>query len=199
MAKMLRFKTVDAYIKSEKVWQDELIQLRKILNSTPLVEEVKWGAPTYTHKGKNVVGLAAFKDYFGIWFHQGVFLTDKNNVLINCQEGKTRGLRQWRMAGKKEIKPRIIKSYVMEAIGLVEQGKSIKPQRGKPVVIPPQLKAALETNNKPATAFEALTLGKKREYTEYIADAKREETKLKRLDKILPMIESGVGLNDKYR
>ncbi len=91
-----RHKTVDDYIEAAEPWQDELIRLRKILRSTDLEETVKWGAPCYTHDGKNVVGMASFKSYVGLWFHQGALLGDKKKVLINAQEGKTKALRQWR-------------------------------------------------------------------------------------------------------
>ena len=186
---MKRFKTVDAYIDNAENWRDELVKLRDILTSMDgLVEEVKWGAPCYTVDGKNVVGIGAFKSYFGLWFHQGVFLKDKDNVLLNCQEGKTKALRQWRMSNIKDIKVRQVKSYLKEAIELARQGKEIKPDRSKPVVVPPQLKEALSKNKKAGASFKNLTKGLQREYADYISEAKREETKIKRLTKIIPMI-----------
>ena len=196
---MKRYKTVDEYIVGVGMWQDELVQLRKILNSTPLEETVKWGGPCYTYNGKNVVGLGAFKSYFGLWFHQGALLEDTGNHLMNCQDGKTKALRQWRMNSKKDISTRTIKAYVKEAIQLQEAGKEIKPDRSKPVVVPPQLKKALAGNKKAQSSFKVLTKGKQREYADYIAEAKREETKATRIKKILPMISAGKGLNDKYR
>ena len=88
---MQRFKSVDAYMESLEFWQSEVSKLRDILLSTELVEDVKWGMPCYTINGKNVVGLAAFKDYFGLWFHQGVFMSDPAQVLLNPQEGEDPG------------------------------------------------------------------------------------------------------------
>ncbi len=196
---MRRHKTVDDYIESSVAWRDELTRLRKILNSTKLVETVKWGGPCYTHDGKNVVGLGAFKSYFGLWFHQGALLADKKGVLINCQEGKTKALRQWRMTDKSEIDARTVKAYVRESIKNQEKGAEIKPARNKPLTVPIQLERALAKHRRAGTSFKGLTKGRQREYADYIADAKREETKLKRLDKIIPMIEAGQGLNDKYR
>ena len=179
-------------------WSAELARLRAILQETPLEETIKWGAPCYTANGKNVVGMAAFKAYFGLWFHQGALLADEAGVLINAQEGKTKALRQWRFASAKEIKPRIIKRYVREAIALAAEGRSIKPERQKPLSIPAELSDALARSKKSSTAFASLSKGKQREYADYIAEAKREETKLKRVDKILPMIAAGQGLHDKY-
>lgn len=196
---MHRFKTVDEFIDSFTDWRDCLIQLRKILNSTALDETVKWGAPCYTYQGKNVVGIGAFKSYCGLWFFQGALLADKANVLLNAQEGKTKAMRQWRFENKKEIKTRAIKEYVKEAISLVQKGKEIKPQRGQAIAIPPEMHNAFQANPKAHICFKELTPGKQREYAEYIADCKREATKAKRLEKILPMILSKQGLNDKYR
>lgn len=123
---MQRAESVDAYINQSAQWHDELKLLRRILRSTSLKEEIKWGAPRYTHNGKNVIGVGAFKSYFGLWFHQGALLKDDNNVLINAQEGKTKALRQWRMTSASEIKAAIIKRYVKEAIAHTDAGREIK-------------------------------------------------------------------------
>ena len=196
---MKRYKTVDEYIANAKQWQDELRTLRRILGSTELQEEIKWGAPCYTHDGKNVVGIGGFKSYFGLWFHQGVLLEDKHNVLINAQEGRTKALRQWRMQSANEIKAAAIKAYVKEAIQLEKAGKGIAADRGKPIIVPPELRKALQKRKAVGKKFAELTPGRQREYADYISAAKREETKLSRIEKILPMISAGKGLNDKYR
>ena len=94
----------------------------------------------------------------------------------------------------------IVLTYIKEAIANQKAGKEIKPQRkGKTVAIPEFLKNALTTNNELNIAFKALTPGKQREYCEHISTAKREATKLSRLEKIKPMIINGVGLHDKYK
>jgi len=196
---MKRHKTVDDYINASEQWGSELARIRRILKATELTEDVKWGGPCYTFDGKNVVGMAGFKSYFGLWFHQGALLKDDQKVLINAQEGTTKALRQWRMQSAKEIKPAIIKRYVKEAIQLVKDGKSIGLAKKKPVAVPPELKKAIGKTKIAQKKFAELTPGKQREYAEYIATAKREDTKKKRLQKVLPMIKSGKGLHDKYR
>ena len=158
----MRAKSVDAYIDGTGKWQAELRQLRDILRTTPLVEEIKLGGPCYTYRGKNVVGLAAFKNWFCLWFHLGALLADRDGVLVNAQDGKTRALRQWRMTSATEIRPSAIRHCVREAIELVEAGKQ-------------------------------------REFADHISSARREATKTSRIEKILPMIAAGIGLNDKYR
>jgi len=196
---MQSFKTVDEFISQAKQWKEELMQLREILRETKLTEGIKWGAPIYTYKGKNVVGMAGFKSYVGLWFHQGVLLKDPKKKLINAQEGVTKALRQWRMASGKEIDARAIKVYVKEAIGHVEDGKEIKPLPRKKTAIPKELAAALKKNPAAGKAFKLLAPFKQREYSEYIAEAARPETKEKRIGKILPLVQKGMGLNDKYR
>ena len=196
---MKRSKTVDEYIAGAPQWQEEIKTLRQILQSTELTEEVKWGAPCYTYNGQNVVGLASYKSYFGLWFLQGALLEDPRGVLINAQEGTTKALRQWRMTSAKEIKARTIKAYVREAIQLVRDGRRIGPQKKKPLVVPPELKRALSKNNKAKLAFTELRLGLQREYTDYIAGAKRDDTRQRRIEKIIPLIVEKKGLHDKYR
>lgn len=189
---------VDAYIARHAAWSDGLTALRSILTSTELDETIKWGAPCYTFGGTNVVGLGAFRSYFGLWFHQGALLADRRGVLINAQEGKTKALRQWRFTSADEIRPRLVRGYVVEAIELAREGRSVAPARPSRLVLPPELERALSEHDARA-AFDALSPGRRREYARYITEARRDSTKASRIEKILPMIEAGVGLNDRYR
>ena len=192
-------KTVDIYIETAKQWQAELKTLRKIILTTNLEETVKWGMPYYCLSGKNIVGMVSFKSYFGLWFTQGAFLKDEAGVLLNAKEGKTRGLRQWRMNSKNEINSKLIKSYVMEAIEITKAGKVIKPVRNKAFQVPSELELEMDNNPALKASFDNLSQFQKREYSDHINSAKRDETKARRLVKIIPMILSGAGLNDKYR
>lgn len=171
--------------------------LRETLLSTELEECVKWGAPCYTIGGKNVIGVAAFKSYVGLWFHQGVFLKDERQVLVNAQQS-TKALRQWRFSSVEEIDSKLVLQYIKEAIANEKAGMKVKAQR-KPLIVPSELQKQLDSSSSLANCYGALSHSSKREYAEYITEAKREETKLKRLDKIIPMILKGSGLNDKYR
>lgn len=193
---MMRAKTVDEYI-ARSAWRNELERLRAIILKTGLEETIKWGAPCYCLKGKNVVGMASFKRYFGLWFHQGVFLSDKQNVLISASEN-TRGLRQWKFNCMDEIDDQSVQAYVHEAILNENAGKSIVVKR-KILTMPTELEKILAQNKDLHNSFYALTPGKQREYANYIADAKQEKTKISRIEKSIPMIMSGVGLNDRYK
>lgn len=191
---------VDEYIAKKEKWKTELDLLRTVFNDLPVDETIKWGAPTYVYYGKNIVGLAGFKNYCGLWFFQGALLKDKNKVFINAQEGKTKAMLQWRFHSLEEIDTELITAYVLEAIENVKEGKEIKPNRTKKeLIIPVEFETEISSNKELKKQFEALTNGKQREYADYISEAKRAATKLKRLEKIIPMIISGVGLHDKYK
>jgi uncharacterized protein YdeI (YjbR/CyaY-like superfamily) len=191
-------KTVEEFISGHPEWKRELALLREIMNRTEMEETIKWGIPVYTIKGKNVLGIGAFKAYAGIWFYQGVFLKDDNSLLLNAQEGKTKAMRQWRFASFEEMDTVLIEQYVAEAISNQKAGKEIKPEK-KPLIIPDHLAEELSRNISLSEAFDTLSLTLKREYAEYIMEAKRETTKLTRMEKITPMILQQIGLNDKYR
>ena len=198
---MKRASKVDDYIAGAGGWQEALILLRQIFQSTELKETVKWGMPVYTMNNKNVAGFSSFKSWTGIWFYQGVFLKDPAGVLINAQEGTTRGLRQWRFTSAREIKDQkeTILAYIKEAIRNQEQGKEIRPDRKKALEIPRELELAFSKDPALKDSFDALSPYRKKEYAEHVASAKRDETRQKRLELIIPMILDGIGLSDKYR
>lgn len=179
-------------------WVDELMQLREIILMTGLMEEIKWGGPVYTSDGKNVLAIGAFKNFFTIWFHQGVFLKDPEKVLVSASEG-TKALRQWRFSSKKEIKPALVKKYILEAIENQKSGKEIKPERKPAIDMPLEYVAVFKKDKSLKECFQKLTPGKQREYLEHVALAKTEETRQRRVEKSIPLIKQGVGINDKYK
>ena len=197
---MKKVYSVEEYIENNAHFAEALTLLRAIINTTVLEETVKWNAPVYALNGKNVVGLGAFKNHFGIWFFNGVFLKDEQQLLVNAQENKTKALRQMRFESIETIDKAIVLAYVKEAIENQKLGKEIKPDRSKKeTIIPEALNTTLEKDHALKTAFSALTPSKQREYCEHIASAKRDATKLSRLEKIKPMILQNKGLNDKYK
>ena len=109
------------------------------------MEELKWGTPHYTIDKKIVIGFAGFKQYFGLWFHNGVFLKDEANVLHNTQEGTTKGLRQWRFNSIDEIDADLSLAYAEEAIQNQKDGKEIKPEK-KNIQWSEELKEALASD-----------------------------------------------------
>ena len=179
-------------------WEEELLQLKSIIDKTELTETTKWGGPVYVYEKKNVVGIGGFKDYFTIWFFNGVFLKDEKKKLINAQEDRTKSLRQWRFTSKEEINEKEILEYIAEAIENEKQGKIIKPSK-KEAIISELLEKEMIQNPALATAFQKFSPYKQYEFLEYIESAKQEKTKLARIEKVISMILENIGLNDKYR
>lgn len=193
-------KSVDEYIERFPKWEEQLTQLRQMLLSTGLEETLKWGAPAYMINGKNVVGMSGFKNHYGLWFFQGALLKENTALLVNAQEEKTKAMRQMRFEESDEPDTETIRKYVLEAIQNQREGKEIKADRSeKTLDMPADLAAALTNDTALRESFEKLTPGKQREYASHISEAKREATRLARLEKILPMIKEGKGLYDKYK
>jgi uncharacterized protein YdeI (YjbR/CyaY-like superfamily) len=193
-------KSADEFILSNPNWEEALILLRDIFLSARLDETIKWGVPVYTFEGKNVAGMACFKSYLGIWFYQGALLTDKARKLVNAQEKITKALRQWRFSSIDEViaEAETISNYVEESIENVRNGIEIKPEKDIPLQLPEVLADILKNEPSLRENFDALTLSKRRDFAEYINSAKRIETKMARMEKIIPMIRRREGLNDKY-
>jgi uncharacterized protein YdeI (YjbR/CyaY-like superfamily) len=180
-------------------WAEELEILASVIRKAPLDITIKWGSEVFTFRGKNVISYGGFKNYFALWFYNGVFLKDPYEVLINAQEGKTKSLRQWRFTSANEIDERRILEYIEEAIEIEKKGLKIQPDRFRTVTIPDWFSQVIEADDDLKAAFEKLTPGRQIEYILFLEEAKQESTKMKRLMKISPMILKGSGLNDKYR
>ena len=192
---------VRAYYDQDHHYAKDIAQLRAIALSTEVEETYKWQFPTYTIAGKNVFAICRFKSHFGIWFFNGVFLSDSLKVLENAQEGKTMAMRHWKFTQSDQLNESSVLQYMQEAIANQKQGKVWTPPKKEPKVapVPAILKDAMEKDPSLKQAFDELSSYKQKEYKEYILEAKQEKTKLKRLNSILPMIISGKGLNDRYR
>lgn len=198
---MLKFEKVEAYYRHEHSFKPAINMLRDVVKKTALVETYKWNFPTYMLNEKNVLAICRFKHHFAIWFFNGVLLKDTDQVLENAQEGKTMAMRHWKFTSQEEINKSVLLSYINEAIEIETKGrKSIKK-----VVVVKKLKTSkilmdtLGKNEVLKEAFTALSPYKQKEYTAYITSAKRDKTKATRLEKIIPLIIKGLGLNDKYR
>ncbi|MFP4471354.1 MAG: YdeI/OmpD-associated family protein [Bacteroidales bacterium] len=191
-------KTVNEFISNHEEWKDILEKLREIMLSMGMEETVKWGIPVYMVKKKNVVGIGAFKSYAGLWFYQGALLDDPENVLINAQEEKTRAMRQWRFTSVEEIDEKLIRAYTEEAIENARAGREIKPER-REFEIPKELQQVLDEDEDLRKNYNTMTYSHRREFAEYISEAKRPDTRQRRLHKIMPMIMKRLGMYDRFK
>ena len=180
-------------------WTDAEEFMQQLIVKTNLDKAIKWGMEVYTFNNKNVIGWGGFKNFFSLWFYNGVFLSDPENVLVNASDGKTKSMRQWRFTNVDDMDEKKILAYINESIQTIKDGKEIKPdafEAKKPEGI---FKDFLEKNTDVKKAFEKLTKGKQKEYVVYIDEAKQEKTKTSRLEKIKELILQNKGLNDKYK
>ncbi|TVZ51554.1 uncharacterized protein YdeI (YjbR/CyaY-like superfamily) [Dokdonia sp. Hel_I_53] len=197
---MTKAEKISDFYSKPSPWKTGIADLRKLVLDAGLKEDWKWSFPTYTYKGKNVVGIASFQNHFGLWFFQGALLTDKKKQLRNAQEGKTKAMRHLIYTSYEELNPTIALKFIDEAIENAKQGKKVQstPTQSK-VVLPIMLKNALLNDAQLQLNFDALSSSKQREYGMYINEAKQEATKQRRLEKCIPLILNGKGLNDTYR
>ena len=196
---MDKLEKLETYYEKEHPFKKGIGILRKIALKTEAKEDFKWSIPVYTLNGKNVFGICKFKNHFGVWFFNGVFLKDPKNVLENAQEGKTKGMRHWKFQSLEAVDEQIVLSYMKEALDNQRKGMEVKAEKTKEVVIPELLLSEFKKDPTLHQAFKELSPYKQKEFSKHISEAKQEKTKLRRLEKIIPMIIEGVGLNDGYR
>ncbi len=197
--KMDKSEKIEAFYSKEHHFKDAIVLLRSLAKQTELEETLKWVAPVYTIDNKNVLGIMAFKEHFGLWFFNGVFLKDPKGVLENAQEGKTKAMRHWKFSSIEEIDEKAVIQYMEEAIVNQKKGKVLQKEKSSSLKMPDLLKEGLESNPEANKQFQLLTPYKQKEYYEYISTAKQEKTKLTRLEKSMALILQGIGLNDAYR
>jgi uncharacterized protein YdeI (YjbR/CyaY-like superfamily) len=188
--------TIAAYFDNLVKWKEEILYLREIVLSMDLEETIKWGAPCYMYKGKNIMGLADFKSYTCIWFFQGALLKDEKQYLVSGNKD-TVAMRQWRFHSMSEIKKAPIKAYIKETMAHFDAGIKI-PLKQKTLIVPEELEKALKQNKILSQQWAKLSPSCKREYADYIGSAKKEETRLSRLNKMIPMIIEAKSMHEKY-
>jgi uncharacterized protein YdeI (YjbR/CyaY-like superfamily) len=178
-------------------WREELELLRQIVLETGLTEEIKWGVPVYTHKGKNIVSVGALKESANLGFFKGVLLTDNHKILQ--QQGNLQSDRIVKFTKADEITALkdVLKSYVLEAITIEESGKKVEFNKN-PEPIPDELLQAFEDDATFKKAFYALTLGRQRGYIIHFSQPKQSQTRIGRIEKYKEQIFNGMGLNDKH-
>lgn len=193
-------KVVDRFLDRAKKWQQEMKLLREICLDCGLTEEFKWMHPCYTFQGKNVVLIHGFKEYCALLFHKGVLLKDTNNILIQQTEN-VQSARQIRFTSLQEIidlKP-TIKAYIFEAIEVEKAGLEVKLKKTSEFKMPDEFKVALDNDPDLKAAFQGLTPGRQKGYLLYFSQAKQSTTRTSRVEKYIPKILQGKGLNDQLQ
>lgn len=191
---------IDQYFetKGNSVQQKQMQQIRVAVLScgVELTETLKWGAPTYVAKS-NVCSIAVFKNHVALWFFQGALLADHHNALHAAQE-TTKGLRQIHFKAEDTVDIKLIQEYVFEAAQNDLKGKKIKPAKPTQTTLPTYIKEFLVEADL-LDIFHKFAPSHQKEYISYIEEAKKQETKERRMHKMAEMLKKNSSLHDKYR
>jgi uncharacterized protein YdeI (YjbR/CyaY-like superfamily) len=190
---------VDFYFNKAGKWQEEFEKLRMIVLDCQLTEELKWGNPCYMFQNGNVVLIHGFKEYCALLFFKGALLHDTHGILIQQTENVQAG-RQIRFTNIQQIVEMelILKAYIYEAIEVEKAGLKVNFKKHTELLVPEELQNKLNEIPTLKSAFDALTPGRQREYVRYFTEPKQSKTRESRVEKCLPQILNGKGLNDQY-
>ena len=188
---------VDWFFNKAKKWRKELEQLRTIVLDCGLAEELKWGCPCYTFEKRNIVLIHSFKEYCAVLFFKGALLKDPNGILVQQTEN-VQGTRQLRFDNLRDIVETgpTLKAYINEAIEVEKAGLKVKYKKTAEYKIPEEFQVRLDDIPELKTAFYALTPGRQRGYLLYFSSAKQSKTREVRIEKYMPQILKGKGLDD---
>ena len=188
---------VDAFLAREKKWQEEFKKLRQIILDCELTEELKWGQPCYALEGNNIVLMHGFKEYCALLFMKGALLKDAKGILIQQTEN-VQSARQIRFTNVQEINKmeKTLKSYIHEAIEVEKAGLKVELKKTADFKMPEEFQSKLDALPALKTAFDALTPGRQRAYLFYFSQPKQSKTRESRVEKYIPNILDGMGLDD---
>ena len=188
---------VDAFLSKAKTWREESEKLREILLACPLTEELKWGKPCYTFQESNIAIIQGFKAYCALMFCKGALLKDAHGILVQPTENMQAG-RQFRFTHVREVieKAPLLKAYLMEAIEAEKAGLEVVYKKTSEFKMPEELQKKFDDFPRLQAAFDALTPGRQRGYLLYFAAPKQSKTRESRIEKCMPQILKGKGLND---
>jgi len=189
---------IDEYLSNAQKWQEEMEQLRLISLDGGLTETLKWGKPCYTYQKSNIVIIQGFKEFCALMFFKGALLDDPEGILE--KPGKhTRVSRRIPFTSVREIAEMepTLKVYIQEAIEVEKAGLEVNLEKNTTLDIPEEFQTKLDNNPDLKTAFENLTPGRQRAYLLHFSGAKQSKTRDRRVDKYIPRILNGKGINDR--
>jgi uncharacterized protein YdeI (YjbR/CyaY-like superfamily) len=174
-------------------WEAEIAAMRRVLDGLGMTEACKWGKPTYTVDGKNVVIMQGFKEYFGLGFFQGALLKDTKKIMV--QLGQVQAGRVMKFTSAQDIaaKAAMIRTYVREAIAVEQAGLRVEKKKTSDFPVPVELMDRFRRDPRFKRAFDALTPGRQRGYLYHFAAAKQAATRVARIEKAMPAIFAGRG------
>ncbi|WP_137904954.1 YdeI/OmpD-associated family protein [Chryseobacterium sp. 2VB] len=188
---------VNFFFENAGQWQEEFEKLRTIALSTELTEDLKWGCPCYTYEGKNIFLIHGFKEYCALLFFKGALMKDPDHILIQ-QSKNVQAARQIRFTEVGQINDLedVLRAYMFEAVEIEESGAKVEMKKTKEFEMAEEFQEKLDQNPALQEAFKALTPGRQRAYLLHFSSAKQSKTREARIEKCIPQIMGGIGLND---
>ncbi|MBW3582055.1 MAG: YdeI/OmpD-associated family protein [Euryarchaeota archaeon] len=187
---------VDAFLKRATSWRDEMARLRSIALDSGLSEELKWGKPCYTVEEGNVAIIQPFKEHCAFLFFKGALLTDPDS-LLERPGPNSHAARRMMFSSLEEVvegEPRL-RAFIAQAIEVEKAGMTVEgTKRSEPV--PDELVEMFRHVSGLKKAFEKLTPGRQRAYILHFSSAKQAKTRTARIEKNVPRILEGKGMND---
>jgi len=187
---------VDFFFNKPGQWQEAYIKLRAIALDCGLTEELKWGCPCYTLNNQNIVLIHGFKEYCAYLFFKGVLLDDPAGILIQQTKDVQAG-RQVRFISLVQITEMetLLKAYIFEAIEVEKAGLKVALKKTSEYNMPEEFQSKLNQIPELKTAFEALTPGRQRGYLYFFSQPKQSKTRDARVEKYIPQILAGKGVD----
>ncbi len=188
---------VNWFFEKDGQWKTSFARLRELALDSGLTEELKWGHPCYTLKGRNVFLMHGFNDYCALLFHKGALLKDDHGILVQ-QTANVQSARQIRFTNLKEITKLapVLRSYMQQAIAVEQAGMKVPLKKTGEFEMPEEFAAKLKVMPELKEAFYALTPGRQRGYLLHFAGAKQAKTREARIEKHMDRILAGKGLDD---
>jgi len=188
---------VSAVLAKEKAWHKEFVALRAIALGCKLTEDLKWGQACYSLDGKNIVLIHGFKEYCALLFMKGALMQDPKGILIQ-QTKNVQSARQIRFTGLGEIVKlkSALKGYIQNAIAVEKAGLKVVKKETSDFDVPEEFQLKMDDMPALAEAFHALTPGRQRGYLLFFGAAKQSKTRQARIEKYVPHILKGKGLDD---
>jgi uncharacterized protein YdeI (YjbR/CyaY-like superfamily) len=187
---------VEAFVSRTKLWRGEIQKLRSLLLEAGLEESLKWGKPCFSFEGSNVAIIQPFKAHLSLMFFKGALFKDARGLLRSQGENTQSALRL-EFTSEAQVTKAVVKAYVKEAVEVEKSGRKVEFKAKRELELPEELTQILKKDKKLAKAFQSLTPGRQRAYVLHFAGAKQSHTRTARIEKYIPKILAGEGINDR--
>ncbi|HMC96805.1 MAG TPA: YdeI/OmpD-associated family protein [Flavobacteriales bacterium] len=193
---------INLYIAEHPEWHRKtLVRLRQLIHSVDedIEETWRWNAPSFDHDGI-MLGLHGFKTFVTVWFHKGALLKDTHGLFEKLEKGEDKGMRAYKVHEGEAIDEKSFVELVRQAVKVNQSGAKLTDARPakKALKVPTDLEGCLKKDDQAWEHWEKFNHTHKKEYVEWITDAKQEETRKRRIAQALEMIREGMGKEDKH-